>query len=134
MQVERYVAGRALVPVQPDDGPGLARLSVTSRAVCTRVDEPTIRFLYNDPGVAGATLTVWVYRLVPQDGFSLSDRVVLQANEVTITSSGIRGWRPSPIVQTVAIHRPTADIVVSFLGVGGPWQVDNLYVDPFRSR
>jgi hypothetical protein len=37
-------------------------------------------------------LTVRVYQLAHQDRFSLSDRVVLQANEVTIASSGIRGW------------------------------------------
>jgi hypothetical protein len=134
LQVERYAAGRALVPVPPGYGSAPTSPSVTSRAVCTKVGEPTIRFFVNDPGIRGATLTVRVYQLAHEDRFSLSDRVVLQANEVTIASSGIRGWQPSPIVRTGAVHRPTADIVVAFQGVGGPWQVDNLYVDPFRSR
>jgi hypothetical protein len=53
LQVERYVAGRALVPVLPEYGSGATRPSVTSRAVCTRVGEPTIRFFVYDPGVGG---------------------------------------------------------------------------------
>jgi len=139
-----------LVPLNGySSGRGMPKTSYyTSMSVCTKVDEPTVRFFYRDPGIAGATLKVVVYQLVHSDSQNLSSRQVKNVSQVTITSTGTAGWKPSPVVKTNAAYSPTADIVVAFDATGGTcpagatifsdtcswWQVDHLYVDPFRSR
>jgi hypothetical protein len=107
---------------------------ISSRSVCLRPDEPSIRFFYFDPGQPGASLTVNVKQLQPVTTTS-QQRTVLRSETVTIKSVGTEpAWRLSPIVRTRAHYSPTADLIVTFQASGAGWYVDNLAVDPFRSR
>ncbi len=127
--VANYRAGKALQP-KPND-----LRSVTSRTVCLRPNEPSVRFFYWDPGVAGATLAVSVLQLEHDDDPGIDGQKVLATNTVTVNSvAGAPGWKLSPIVLTNAVYAPTADLFVAFQAKGGGWRIDNLYVDPFRSR
>jgi hypothetical protein len=127
--VANYRAGKALQPMPNDVR------SVTSRTVCLRPNEPSVRFFYWDPGVAGATLAVSVLQLAHDDHPGIDGQEVLAQNVVAIQSvAGAPGWKLSPMVLTNAVYAPTADLFVAFQAMGGAWRIDNLYVDPFRSR
>jgi hypothetical protein len=108
----------------------------TSRTVCIRPNEPSVRFHYRDSGVAGSYLDVTVVQVVHSDRPDIGSRGVLQTNTVRIPAvPGPPTWRVSPIVQTGAVFgAATADLFVTLRGFGGDFQVDNLYVDPFRTR
>ncbi len=108
----------------------------TSSTVCIRPNEPSVRFFYRDSGIAGSHLEVTVYQIVHADHPVLNGPGVLQTNTLRIPAvPGPPTWRLSPVVQTSATYsRATADLLVTFRGFGGDFLVDNLYVDPFRSR
>lgn len=102
-----------------------------SRTICVAKGEETIRMFVKNPGVAGAYLRVTVNVYNPSNG-------AWNMSYFDIPSTSLAsGWAP---LQTLRI--PTAwgytgqqDMIVSFWAWGSyaNWQIDDVYVDPFRS-
>ena len=105
--------------------------STTSAPMCVGLDYPWMRFFLRNTGAASATLKV-ESRIVKADGTVTS---VLVAN-----LSGTSSWQLSPKVLLVnnllALFTSNGLTPVSFrfTPVGGSWKIDDLYVDPYRSR
>jgi len=116
---------------------------VTSPTVCLRPNEPSVRFFYRGPGTVGTTLRVTVY-LAVRDRFGNITSDAIRGRFVDIPAvAGDSSWRLSPVLLTMADLRTTnTDLFVSFAVVStdpavrtpGDWLVDNVLVDPFRSR
>jgi hypothetical protein len=121
----------------------------TSAPVCFKPDEPSVRLFYKDPGVAGTSLVVEVFQISHED--ALAGGVVGAQRRSLVRLDPVVGppqWRLSPVILTQADHTGDlargeyADLLVTFTVVTtdrtvtalGEWLVDNVYVDPFRSR
>ncbi len=104
--------------------------AVTSAPFCITADAPTMRLSVRDPGVDGAVLraeviwtsadgkvfTIPVARIrSDRAGVRLVDPIFLIANLVPL------------LTQTV-----TTKIVLRFTSESGSWQVDDVYIDPFK--
>ncbi|MFN8223160.1 MAG: hypothetical protein U0R50_07975 [Gaiellales bacterium] len=104
--------------------------SVTSPAFCLGFDSPTMRFSYRDPGVSGATLSVeaiWANQ---------------SGSPVTVTIARIRSGAPGLHLADPSFLLANLDALVGSTGTttmqlrfaasGGSWQVDDVYVDPYK--
>jgi hypothetical protein len=117
---------------------------VSSATVCIKPDEPSVRFFYRDPGIAGTTLVATVYQVPHMQVPTVGPRPVNRMSVLRIKpSTGAPAWRLSPVLLTGADHSGGfADVFVTFTvevtdtlaTTRGEWLVDNVYVDPFRSR
>jgi hypothetical protein len=71
------------------------------------------------------------------DALFLGTNGELRSDYVT-TLSGARAWGASPIIELGTNHRAAAGektaIALKFTVQGGSWDIDDIYVDPFRSR
>jgi len=108
----------------------------TSPAMCVDLSNPTIRLFVDNQAKANTDLKVSV----------LYEN--LQGNVTTLTLAKLRttssGWQPSitiPIgVNVASVGTASGYAAVAFvfkpegLAAGQYWAIDNLYVDPFRSR
>jgi hypothetical protein len=103
---------------------------VTSGSFCLGFDSPTMRFSVKDPGVAGAVLKVeaiWKSR----GGASLS----LQLAKVRSGAAGVRLVDPVHMLanNTALVSlRGTTSVQLRFTAERGAWQVDDVYVDPYK--
>jgi hypothetical protein len=103
----------------------------TSDAMCVGIEHPTLRIFARNTGAQLSTLTVEV--LFEDAGGSM------HALTIGRLTAGL-GWQPSavmPIVANLLPLLPGERTAVAFrfsTGRGGAWQIDDVYVDPYRSR
>jgi hypothetical protein len=121
---------------------GGAALSLADRgqaispAFCVAVDKPTIRLFARNTGPAGARLAVSV----------LFEGLDGRVHELPIGSvAGGAAWNPTPVMllltNLTSILAPggSSAVAIRFTAVGlgagaGRWQLDDLYVDPFKGH
>jgi hypothetical protein len=104
-----------------------------SPTVCVAMGENTIRFFVKNSGVASSVLHVQAYVQNPLTGLVLSTGADIQGN------AGATGWSPSPRILipnllggVLGTQRLT--LVFSTRGVPAAWNIDDVFVDPFKSR
>jgi hypothetical protein len=134
----RVVAGNESFSVRsPDDRRSLALPSggsATSSWMCVSLEHPTLRFFARNGGPVLSTLRVEV---LFRDVFGS-----VRALPVSVGVAG-RSWQPTLptpyLVNVPAALLPRdggAAVAFRFVpqGPGAAWQVDDIYVDPFRGR
>lgn len=108
----------------PDGG------SITSESFCLGYDSPTLRYSINDPGVAGAVLKVEVIWTSP------SGKVyTVPIGWIKSGTAGVRLASPNFLLANLAgllTETGTTSVQLRFTGTGATWQVDDIYVDPFK--
>ncbi|CAN5156435.1 hypothetical protein BH20ACT13_BH20ACT13_08240 [soil metagenome] len=108
--------------------------SARTASICVDSDEPTMRFFVRNTGSPLSVLAV-------------EARVRTTLLGVTATTSlplgavlGTQEWHPSlPVLFKLSLNQmlggtTTVDFRFTALGLGGKWQVDDVYVDPFKDR
>jgi hypothetical protein len=106
---------------------------VVSPTICVALGESWIRFFVNNPGVAGSVLHLDAY---------VQDRLtglVLAAGFDVSGGSGPPGWAPSsPLLVPNLLGGVTGTqnftLVFTTRGVPAAWGIDDVFVDPFKSR
>ena len=106
---------------------------VTSPTVCVAMGEDSIRFFVKNPGVAGAVLHVQASVQNPLTGLTLSSG--FDVNSTT----GAKVWAPSsritiPNLLGGVLGTQNVTLTFSAKGAAATWNIDDVYVDPFRSR
>lgn len=100
--------------------------SATSPQICVRVDDPTMRFFARSLGGPSGTLLVEV---LYTDAGGVDRALPIGA----VIGDEADGWTP---VTPLPITANTYDMRVAFRftaqGRGSAWQVDDVYVDPYR--
>lgn len=109
--------------------------SARGASMCVDSDEPTMRFFARNTGSPLSTLAVEARIRTTVLGVtattSLPLGVVLGTQQV---------WQPSPSVMfklsanQMLGGTTTVDFRFAAIGLGGKWQVDDVYVDPFKDR
>ena len=105
--------------------------SAQSAATCFDVTAQTVRLMVKGPSSSGAQLKVDAYVLTQTSG-----GVNIRTVSTQILNPGT-AWSPSSAV-TFALGQSqmlaaTATVQFTFTAIGGPWQIDDVYVDPFGS-
>lgn len=108
--------------------------SARTETICVDSDEPTMRFFVRNTGSLLSVLAV-------------EARIRTTVLGVTATTSlplgvvlGTQQWHPSlPVLFKLSLNQllggtTTVDFRFTALGLGGKWQVDDVYVDPFKDR
>jgi hypothetical protein len=108
--------------------------SARSATTCVDSDEPTMRFFVRNAGSPLSLLAVE----------ARIRTTVLGVTAETTLPLGVVGtaesWQPSlPVLFTLSANQllggtSTVDFRFTALGLGGKWQVDDVYVDPFKDR
>jgi len=102
-------------------------------STCVDSDEPTLRFFVRNTGSILSTLVVDVR--IRTTVFGVMTETTLPLGVVPGTTST---WQPAlPIVFELSANQllgstSTVDFRFSAVGGGGNWQVDDVYVDPFK--
>lgn len=95
---------------------------------CVEADEEVIRFFYRSPGVSGARMRV----TVEVDGNRGADTIEW------IVNGNRAGWRVSPKIEmpNLRFDNGRQYIVIRFTPIGTPasWAIDDVMVDPWKSR
>lgn len=100
--------------------------SATSREICVGIEHPTLRLFTRHEGFG--TLKVEVL-------FSDADGNAHAATIGQVAGGG--SWQPSPVMPIVVNLLTAGDrtaVAFRFTPQGGDWQIDDVYVDPYRSR
>lgn len=104
----------------------LSRTGATASApsMCVSVDEPTVRFYYKAPGTPGARMHVKL---------RTTSSVASHLKTVVIDGS-TPGWQLSdPISITNSTDSTgTQNLLLDFVSQGGAWNIDDVYVDPWK--
>ena len=105
--------------------------SVTTAATCVNAAYPSFRFFVRSSGGLLGLLPAMTVSLVYRDG--LLGLVEVPIGTVLPTSS----WRPSPVMLTAAavgaaVAGGEAPLALRFRSLGGTWQIDDVFVDPYR--
>jgi hypothetical protein len=108
--------------------------SARTESTCVDSDEPTMRFFVRNTGSPLSVLAV-------------EARIRTTILGVTATTSlplglvlGTQQWHPSlPVLFKLSLNQllggtTTVDFRFTAIGLGGKWQVDDVYVDPFKDR
>jgi hypothetical protein len=108
-----------------------AGASAQSAATCFDVTAQTVRLMAKGPSSSGAQLKVDAYVLTQTSG-----GVNIRTVSTQIVNPGT-SWSPSSAV-TFSLGQSqmlaaTATVQFTFTAIGGPWQIDDVYVDPFQS-
>lgn len=109
--------------------------SARTASTCVAADEPTMRFFVRNTGSPLSLLAV-VAR-VRTTVLGVTATTTLPLGVVLGTSNT---WQPSlPVLFKVSLNQllggtSTVDFRFTALGLGGKWQVDDVYVDPFKDR
>ena len=108
-----------------------AGASLTTAATCVNADYPTFRFFAKSSGGLLGLLPVMTVELVYRDG--LLGLVSLPIGTVAPGSS----WKPSPVMLSgsavgAAVAGGEAPLSLRFRSVSGTWQVDDVFVVPFK--
>ena len=106
--------------------------SAQSAATCFDVSAQTVRLMVKGPSSSGAQLKVDAYVLT-----QTSSGVNIRTVSTQILSPGT-SWSPGAPV-TFALGQSqmlaaTATVQFTFTALGGTWQIDDVYVDPFQSE
>jgi hypothetical protein len=107
--------------------------SVVSPTTCVALGEAWVRFFVRNPGVAGSFLHVQAFvqdrltGLVLSTGFDISG------------GSGAIGWSPSPAMLVPNLlggitGAENLTLVFTATGAAAAWGIDDVFVDPFKSR
>ncbi len=103
----------------------------TSRPVCVGLDYPVLRFFARNSGLLTSTLAVEVL-------FETSTGAVLSA-PIGVVSALNSKWQPTlplPVIANLLPLLPNEKTAVAFrfraTGIGGNWQIDDVFVDPRR--
>lgn len=105
--------------------------SVTTAATCVNAAYPSFRFFAKSSGGLLGLLPAMNVSLVYRDG--LLGLVDVPIGTVPPTSS----WKPSPVMLTAsavgaAVAGGEAPLALRFTSVAGTWNVDDVFVDPYR--
>jgi len=105
--------------------------SAQSDATCFDVNAQTVRLMVKGPSSSGAQLKVDAYVLTQTSG-----GVNIRTVSTQILNPGT-SWNPSSAV-TFSLGQSqmlaaTATVQFTFTALGGTWQIDDVYVDPFVS-
>jgi hypothetical protein len=105
--------------------------SAQSAAACFDVSAQTVRLMVKGPTSSGAQLKVDAYVLTHT---SSGDNIRTVSTQIINPGSS---WNPSAAV-TFALGQSqmlaaTATVQFTFTALGGTWQIDDVYVDPFVS-
>ena len=104
---------------------------VTSAPICVGVDYPWMRFFFRNTGAGTATLKVEIRGVTP---------LGIVKSLITNSYTGSSSWKLSPrilLVDNLAAILSTngmTPVAFRFTPSGGNWQIDDVYVDPYRSR
>ncbi len=105
-----------------------ALTAAVSPRVCVGDEEPTIRFRYASSGTSPQLRVDALFRGTSGE---------LRSDYVT-TLSGRQSYGPSPIIRLGTNERAAAGqktaIALVFTVQSGSYDIDDVYVDPFRSR
>lgn len=125
----RSLADRHAVQVDPGG-------QAISPAFCVGVEHPTFRFVMRQAGGEDEPdLGVYI-RFVREDG-TMKDQKIQ-----TVSGSANHGWRPSPVFDlygklgfSQSSATTTARVLLAVEDeAGGSWQVDDVFVDPYKKR
>jgi hypothetical protein len=103
--------------------------------ICVDSDEPTMRFFTRNSGSLLSTLVVEARIRTTLLGVTTETSL-----PVGVVLGTTRTWQPSlPMMFKLSLNQllggtTTVDFRFSVLGSGGAWQVDDVYVDPFKDR
>ncbi len=108
-----------------------AEASAQSAATCFDVTAQTVRLMVKGPSASGAQLKVDAYILTHT---SSGDNIRTVSTQILSPGTS---WNPSAAV-TFALGQSqmlaaTATVQFTFTALGGIWQIDDVYVDPFVS-
>lgn len=108
--------------------------SARTTTICVDADEPRMRFFVRNTGS-------------PLSALAVEARIRTTVLGSTVTTSlplgvvlGAQEWHPSlPVPFKLSLNQmlggtTTIDFRFTVLGLGGKWQVDDIYVDPFKDR
>ena len=105
----------------------------TSRPVCVGLEYPLLRFFARNRGLPTSVLTVEVL-------FETSLGKVL-ALPVGVVPGLLPSWQPTlpiPVIANLLPLLPNEKTAIAFrfraTGIGGNWQIDDVFVDPHRRR
>jgi hypothetical protein len=106
--------------------------SAVSRRACVSLTEPTIRMFVKAPGTLGALLRIRATVHDPTTGLALSTDAYI------LGGVGSGRWVPTPALPFVSLLAGLLPeyltVRIDALGMPATWQVDDVYVDPFKSR
>ena len=106
--------------------------SAQSAATCFDVNAQTVRLMVKGPSSSGAQLKVDAYVLTQTSG-----GVNIRTVSTQILNPGT-SWNPSaPVTFSLGQSQmlaATATVQFTFTALGGTWQIDDVYVDPFQSE
>lgn len=109
--------------------------SARSPSTCVDSDEPTMRFFVRNTGLPLSLLAVEAR--IRTTVLGVTTQVSLPLGTVLGTA---QNWQPSlPVLFKLSANQllggtSTVDFRFTALGLGGKWQVDDVYVDPFKDR
>lgn len=103
--------------------------SATSSSLCVTLFHPDLRFFARNTGSSTATLRVNVITTVAG---------LLPVTTPVATLTAGSSWQPTPTLPylTNLLAPLTSGVQFTFtaVGSGGAWQIDDVYVDPFKER
>jgi len=106
--------------------------SVESHTACVTLGEPTMRLFVKAPRTLGAGLRIDATVENPTTG------VTLQSSYVVLGGLAPSQWAPTPEILVPnllgGILPENLTIRITAVGVPATWSVDDVYVDPFKSR
>jgi hypothetical protein len=109
--------------------------SARTASSCVDSDEPTMRFFVRNTGSLLSMLAVEAR--IRTTVLGITAETTLPLGAVLGTA---RTWQPSPpVLFALSANQllggtSTVDFRFTALGLGGKWQVDDVYVDPFKDR
>lgn len=104
-----------------------AGASATSPSICVGTLSPTVRFFTRSPNLLAALEVDAVYN-------TSSGTVTVPAGVVTATNA----WQPTLplplLLNATALLTPTGTfpMALRFKAISGTWQIDDIYVDPYK--
>jgi hypothetical protein len=106
--------------------------SAESHTACVTLGEPTMRLFVKAPRTLGAALRIDATVENPTTG------VTLQTSYLVLGGLAPSQWAPTPEILVPnllgGILPENLTIRITALGVPATWSVDDVYVDPFKSR
>jgi hypothetical protein len=108
-----------------------AGATAETRTFCISKGEDKVRFFIKNPGVAGAFVKVDILVTNPTNGW------VSTVSQDFHSEAIASGWSVSPVILISDLFggggTETVSITFTNKGASGTFQIDDLYVDPFKS-
>ncbi len=106
---------------------------VAAPTICVAMGENSFRFFVKNPGVSGAVLHIQAAVQNPLTGLVLSSGFDVNA------TTGAKVWAPSsritiPNLLGGVVGTQNVTLTFSAKGTAATWNIDDVFVDPFRSR